>query len=115
MARILIVDDRPEIRRLVKRTLKKGDHEIVGELSDRYAAASEVEQLNPDIVIMDHKMPIIDGEQATRPKRLYPHVVVIGFTSGGTESGNALLAAGADVCFRKDDLSALQSYLGERG
>lgn len=61
-------------------------------------------------------MPIIDGEHATRQiKGLFPHVVVIGFTSGGGESDEALLAAGADACFRKDDLSALQAYLRGRG
>ena len=86
MARILIVDDMAEIRRLLTRSLK-GDHEIVGELSDGYAAASEVEELHPDIVIMDHKMPLIDGERATRMiKAVFPHVVVIGFTSGGVQS-----------------------------
>ena len=112
--RVLIVDDMPEIRRMVRSRLEK-DHEVVGELSDGYAVASEVEETRPDVVIMDLKMPIIDGAEATRQiKALFPHVLVLGFTSAG-ESGQTLLEAGADAWFSKADLEALCGYLGGDG
>ncbi len=66
---------------MLRSRLERG-HDIVGELSDGYAAASEVEETQPDVVIMDFKMPTVSGIHATRAvKALFPHVVVVGFTS----------------------------------
>lgn len=110
MARVLIIDDIAVIRRMVSLALS-ADHEIVGELSDGYAAAAEVETVQPDVVIMDHRMPRVDGVEATRRiKALFPHVAVIGFTSEPA-SRDALLAAGANAAFGKSDLSELRDYL----
>lgn len=90
------------------------DHQIVGQLSDGYAAASEVEETQPEVVIMDHNMPVIDGAAATRQlKALFPHVHVVGFTSS-EECAGALTAAGADVVFLKADLARLRDYLAAR-
>lgn len=65
MARILIIDDTPEVRRMLRSRLERA-HEIVGELSDGYAAASKVADTRPDVVIIDPKMPTVSSVHATR-------------------------------------------------
>lgn len=113
MAKILIVDESAQTRRMLSDALGSA-HEVVGQLSDGYAAASEVEETRPDVVIIDHRMPIIDGADVTRQiKALFPHVLVVGFISSD-ESAEALTEAGADVTFMKSELTALQDYLETR-
>ena len=108
--RVLVVDDSPEVRTSLRRSLRD-DCEIVAELSDGYAAAAEVEETQPDVVIMDMQMPVVDGAQATRQiKALFPHVVVIGYTSDPSSAGE-LNAAGPDASFLKPDSRALRDHL----
>lgn len=110
--RVLIVDDAPTMRRLLRRWLEKYDHVIVGELSDGYTAAVEVEESNPDLVIMDSAMPIVRGADATREvKRRFPHMPVLGFTSADGEARAELLEAGAEATFLKSDMPALLEYI----
>lgn len=64
--RVLLVDDQELIRvgfRLVLES--EGDIEVVGEAGDGAAAITAVEQLHPDVVLMDVRMPGIDGIAAT--------------------------------------------------
>lgn len=111
MARILIVDDSPEIRRMLVSRLK-GAHQIVAELSDGYAAASEVEASKPDIVIIDFQMPTVSGVHATREiKARFPDVVVIGYTSSDGSTHDNMLRAGADAVFGKDAIMALLDFV----
>lgn len=65
--RILLVDDHSFIRRALKISL--GDEsglEIVGEAENGQVAIAQVESLNPDLVLMDIQMPIMDGVEATK-------------------------------------------------
>ena len=65
--RILIVDDDPTIRMLVARVLRKqSDWEPCGEASNGAEAIQKVEELSPDVVIMDLGMPVMTGLQAAR-------------------------------------------------
>jgi DNA-binding NarL/FixJ family response regulator len=67
MIRLLIVDDESLIRRGLKALLKlENDLEIVGEGENGQDAIAKVESLSPDIVLMDIRMPIMDGVAATR-------------------------------------------------
>jgi len=64
--RVLLVDDQELIRvgfRLVLES--EGDIEVVGEAGDGAAAITAVEQLHPDVVLMDVRMPGTDGIAAT--------------------------------------------------
>ncbi|HEX6679510.1 MAG TPA: response regulator [Gaiellaceae bacterium] len=65
--RILIVDDQALVRAGFRMILEaEKDIEVVGEASDGRDAAAEAERLKPDVVLMDVRMPEMDGIEATR-------------------------------------------------
>lgn len=67
MIKILLVDDENLIRRGLKALLNLEDSlEIVGEAENGEVAIAQVEKLHPDVVLMDVRMPVMDGVAATR-------------------------------------------------
>jgi DNA-binding NarL/FixJ family response regulator len=98
--RVLIVDDHALIRdALVDLFSATGDIEVVGECSDGGEVLDAVGRLRPDVVLMDLKMPGVDGIEATR-RVLGPHpevrvVVLTGaLTPATARQAHALGAAG---------------------
>lgn len=65
-SRIVIVDDEPIIRLDVKEMLLAAGYDIVGEASDGFEAIRICDELKPDLVIMDIKMPLLDGLTAAK-------------------------------------------------
>ena len=64
---VLIVDNLPHVRQSLRTLLQlTEDLEIVGEAANGLEAVQLAEQVRPDIVIMDLKMPELDGFEATR-------------------------------------------------
>ncbi|MBD2446051.1 response regulator transcription factor [Nostoc sp. FACHB-152] len=67
MIKVLLVDDQSLIRQGLKALLElETDLEIVGEAENGAIAVNLVAQLQPDVVLMDIRMPIMDGVAATR-------------------------------------------------
>ena len=66
MTRVLIVDDQDMVRRGLRMILELGGVEVVGEAPDGAVAVTAVAELNPDVVLMDLRMPVLDGVEATR-------------------------------------------------
>ena len=65
--RILIVDDQALVRAGFRMILEaEPDFEVVGEAADGREAVDEVQRLRPDVVLMDVRMPGVDGIAATR-------------------------------------------------
>ena len=64
--RVLVVDDTDHVRRMLVEMLIMHGFEIAGEASDGAAAVDAARQADPDIVVMDYKMPGTDGLEATR-------------------------------------------------
>ena len=80
--RVLLVDDESLVRRILKDILAAyQDLELVGEAANGKEAISAVERLQPDVVVMDIRMPALDGIAAARVIRdKYRHVKIIGLS-----------------------------------
>lgn len=64
--KILIVDDSSIMRKMIKKTLETGNHQVVGEAKNGKDAVRMYKDLNPDIVTMDITMRDMDGFSAAR-------------------------------------------------
>ncbi len=80
--RILLVDDHQVVREGLRRMLElEADMEVVGEASDAKEALTQVELLSPEVILMDIKMPGVDGIELTRQlKEKQPSCSVIMLT-----------------------------------
>ena len=58
---VLIVDDHAGFRSAVRAFLEDGGFEVVGEAADGRSAVEAVEQLRPDVVLLDVRLPDVDG------------------------------------------------------
>ena len=83
--RILLVDDEPLVRQVLTRILADyTDVEVVGQASSDDEAISSVATLRPHVVIMDIRMPKVDGITAAREiKNRYPKVEILALTEYG--------------------------------
>lgn len=81
--KILLVDDEDEVRgRIASKMADDADFEIIGSASNGYDALDLLEEMTPDVVITDIKMPFVDGIELTRTiKERYP-TVKVGIISG---------------------------------
>lgn len=66
MTRVMIVDDQTLVRSGFRMILTKGGIEVAGEATDGAHAVALARRLRPDVVLMDVRMPEMDGLEATR-------------------------------------------------
>ena len=100
MIRVLIVDDAPAFRGTLRAVLEwEPEIEIVGEAEDGDEAIALAVELRPDVVLMDVRMPVLNGFAATRRIReLVPEARVIALTAyDEQEVVTAMIAAGASA------------------
>lgn len=103
--RVLIVDDQSLIRLGFRMVLEAADGiEVVGEAADGGEAIRAVEELRPDVVLMDVRMPGVDGIEATaRIAREHPQARVLVLTTFDLdEYAFGALRAGAGGFLLKD-------------
>ena len=113
--KILVVDDDREVRLLVRLAIDNhGGTHTVDEARDGAQAVEEARRLQPDVVIMDVKMPVMNGVEATRQiKEAVPHADVIAFTSlEDPKVDEAMKQAGASSRFGRDELDQLLTHIG---
>jgi DNA-binding NarL/FixJ family response regulator len=83
MIRILLVDDQSIIRQGLRSMLESNpDMEVVGEAENGQRAIAQLPHLHPDIVLMDIRMPVMDGVAATQAiAQNHPDVKVLVLTT----------------------------------
>ncbi|MFC9292787.1 response regulator [Streptomyces sp. NPDC057011] len=105
MIRVLIADDQPLVRRGLALILAPDpEFEVVGEAEDGSRAVALARELRPDVVVMDIRMPVLDGVQATGElARTLPGTRVLALsTFDMDEYVVAALRAGASGFLPKD-------------
>jgi DNA-binding NarL/FixJ family response regulator len=80
---VLIVDDSPVIRRVLRGAIETiPDCKVCGEAVDGRDAIQKARDLNPDLIVLDLSMPVMNGLEAARElKRVNPHVPLLMLTS----------------------------------
>lgn len=83
MIRILLVDDQYIIRQGLKTMLESNpDMQVIGEAENGQRAIEQIPELHPDIVLMDIRMPVMDGVATTGAiAQLYPDLKVLILTT----------------------------------
>ena len=103
--RIVLVEDNEVFRDALELLLgMRTDIEIVASVGDGIAAVAAAKEHRPDVMLMDYRMPALDGIQATAQiVEEVPEVAVVALTASADEAErDALLEAGAVACLMKD-------------
>jgi DNA-binding NarL/FixJ family response regulator len=105
VTRVVVVDDDPLVRSALALMLGGGAGlEVVGEAGDGREGVRLVRETRPDVVLMDIRMPVLNGLEATRILHAEPEPprVIILTTFDADEHVRSALAAGADGFLLKD-------------
>ncbi|MFC8792279.1 response regulator [Streptomyces cinereoruber] len=103
--RVLLVDDHQVVRRGLRTFLEvQDDIEVVGEASDGDEGVARAEELRPDVVLMDVKMPGTDGIEALKRLREFANPARVLIVTSFTEQRTVVpaLRAGASGYVYKD-------------
>jgi DNA-binding NarL/FixJ family response regulator len=104
---LLIVDDHAEFRSFIRTQLDLDGFEVAGEAADGESALTEVDRLQPDVVLLDVQLPGIDGFEVARrlAERASPPRVVLTSSRLATDYGSRLDAAPIRGFIAKQELS----------
>ncbi|HEY2938134.1 MAG TPA: response regulator transcription factor [Gaiellaceae bacterium] len=103
--RIVLVEDNQVFREALELLLGlRSDVEVVASVGDGARAVEVAQSTSADVVLMDYRLPGLDGVEATRALReACPGVTVVCLTaSANVRERDALLEAGAVRCLTKD-------------
>lgn len=82
MTRVFVIDDTPQMRTMLEQMLTLDDFDVVGSAANGAAALKEMDEANPDVVVIDYKMPGLDGLITARLIREdRPHQAIILYTA----------------------------------
>ncbi|MEU4702015.1 response regulator transcription factor [Nonomuraea dietziae] len=109
MIQVLIADDHPVVRQGLRTFLDlQDDITVVGEAGDGAEAVALVEKLRPDVLLLDLKMPVLDGLGALERLNGGPtRVLVLTSVSDRSDVGPAMRAGAAGFLYKDVDPNAL--------
>ena len=102
--RVMVVDDNDGFRESLVALLAAGGHRVVGEATNGRQALDVVQTVEPDVVLMDIRMPVMDGIETTRRLKAWrPSLGVVALTAQEDETiVREMLVAGASGYVLKD-------------
>jgi DNA-binding NarL/FixJ family response regulator len=104
--RVVLIEDNDVFRQALELLLTLGGEiEIAASEPDGARAAELCAELSPDVLLVDYRLPGLDGVQVTRlVHELCPKVAIVALTAAaGEREIQAMLDAGAVACVRKDE------------
>ena len=111
---LLIVDDNPTIRSIIRSFVEADGYKVCGEAADGFDAIKQATELQPDVILLDLSMPRLNGAEAASVLRhAMPRVPILLFTMFAGDFGERLASAiGVDVVLSKPEgLSNLSRHL----
>lgn len=103
--RIVVADQSPEFRIGLKSFLSKKGYQVVGDCADGYEAIRLIEEMRPDVVVLDILLPRIDGIEVIKETRErlsgYDPVFVVATAIGNPKMLNEATSEGAHYCIIK--------------
>ena len=102
MTKLMIVEDNPNARHALKALMsQQAGIDVTAEASNGQEAICNIEGETPDVVLMDMRMPVMDGFEATRIiKSRWPQIIVVAMTMYPDCQSEAF-CAGADAFLLK--------------
>ena len=104
--RVALVEDNEVFREALELLLGlRSDVDVVASVEDGTKVIELCREHSPDVVVMDYRLPALDGVQATKALRdAYPEIAVVCLTaSANMYEVDALYAAGVVACLTKDE------------
>jgi CheY-like chemotaxis protein len=116
VCRILVVDDEPDLRFILRRIFERAGHEVA-DASDGLQALEWVQGSLPELVVTDMMMPVMDGHELIRRLRADPATAQIAILA---VTGTGELAGAADALVAKpyepdQILAAVNALLASQG
>jgi DNA-binding NarL/FixJ family response regulator len=106
MIRVALVEDNDVFREALELLLGlRPDMKVIASVADGMEAARVIAEVRPDVVLMDYRLPGMDGVQATRAVLdACPDTAIVCLTaSANPREREALMEAGAVDCLEKDE------------
>lgn len=106
---VFVVEDSPSIRDLIRMSVEDAGGLIIGEAATQQEAITLIGVLNPDVVVIDLRLPDGNGIEVTRAvKKSHPATTMIVLTNQARQQvERACLEAGADHFFEKSSTDYL--------
>ena len=115
-AKVLVVDDTDHVRHMLVDMLQLDGFDVVGQAASGDRAVTMVDDTNPDVIVMDYKMPGMDGLSAarlireTRPSQ--PIILYTAYLDANLEA--EARSAGISLCIGKvEGLNQLERHITE--
>lgn len=113
-ARVVLVDDDADIRRVLSTLLIQEGIDVVGQAEDGEKAINIVGRSQPNVVVMDLMMPILGGDDAAREiAARWPEIIIVGLTAGDASARDRLLEAGSHVVFDKTEIIQILDWFAQ--